>query len=134
VAGPELVGDAQGDVAAAAASLVGAFGRHDPEAYFAHFSPDATFVFYNVASILRSRRQYEELWRTWEEENGFRVLRCLSRTGEVRMLGPQAAVFTHEVTTTVATAGREETLAERETIVFARSGDRWVAVHEHLSG
>jgi ketosteroid isomerase-like protein len=27
----------------------------------------------------------------------------------------------------------EQTLTERETIVFRRDGDRWTAVHEHLS-
>ncbi|WP_258036684.1 nuclear transport factor 2 family protein [Streptomyces sp. SM10] len=44
------------------------------------------------------------------------------------------AVFSHDVETRVATHAGEETVHERETIVFARGGDgRWTAVHEHLS-
>jgi ketosteroid isomerase-like protein len=37
------------------------------------------------------------------------------------------------VTTVVRTAPGEQTLRERETIVFRREAGRWVAVHEHLS-
>lgn len=45
-----------------------------------------------------------------------------------------AAVFTHDVRTRVRMPAGEETLHERETIVFAREEDgRWLAVHEHLS-
>lgn len=46
----------------------------------------------------------------------------------------ETAVFTHDVETRVSTRDGEETLRERETIVFARQadGDR-LAVHEHLS-
>lgn len=121
------------EVAAVAARLVDAFGHHDVDRYFAHFSTDATFVFYTVDHVLGSRAEYEALWRTWEREDGFSVRGCRSETGAVRMLGPDAAVFTHLVTTVVATTGGEETLHERETIVFSRVGADWVAVHEHLS-
>lgn len=121
------------EVAATAESLVAAFGRHDVPAYFDHFSEDATFIFHTVNRVLRSRAEYEELWHTWENVDGFQVRGCRSETAVVRMLGPDAAVFTHDVTTAVATRGIEETLKERETIVFVRSGDRWLAVHEHLS-
>lgn len=38
------------------------------------------------------------------------------------------------MTAVVFPAGSEQTLDERETIVFQRDGDRWLAVHEHLSG
>ena len=124
---------ARADVAAAAARLVEAFGRNDVACYFAHFSEDATFVFYAVDRVLRSRAEYEELWQTWEREDGFTVRECRSETGAVRMIGQDAAVFTHLVTTVVATKGNEETLHERETIVFARDGGDWAAVHEHLS-
>jgi ketosteroid isomerase-like protein len=37
------------------------------------------------------------------------------------------------VTTVVGGTGGEQTLHERETIVFRREASRWVAVHEHLS-
>ncbi len=125
--------DVAGEVTAVAASLVDAFGRHDTARYFAHFSVDATFIFHTVDRVLRSRREYEELWRSWEEEDGFRVRSCRSADGSVQVLSRDAAVFTHGVTTVVSTNGSEETLQERETIVFARRDEGWVAVHEHLS-
>jgi ketosteroid isomerase-like protein len=120
-----------GSVLAAAASLVEAFGRHDVEAYFAAFHPEATFVFYTHPTPLRSRAAYEELWRSWEQD-GFRVLSCASSDQHVQELG-DVAVFTHRVATRVRFGADEESLDERETIVFARSGEGWVAVHEHLS-
>jgi ketosteroid isomerase-like protein len=120
-----------GSVLAAAAALVEAFGRHDVEAYFAAFDPDATFVFYTHPTPLRSRAEYELLWRSWEQD-GFRVLSCASSDQHVQELG-DVAVFTHRVATRVRFGADEESLDERETIVFTRSGDGWLAVHEHLS-
>jgi ketosteroid isomerase-like protein len=119
-------------VLAAARDLVRAFGGHDTDGYFGCFAPDATFIFYTTADRLTSREAYRRLWRQWEEQDGFRVLSCRSDRPSVQMLG-DAAVFTHEVTTVVRSALGEETLAERETIVFRRQAGRWVAVHEHLS-
>ena len=121
----------QQQVLAAAASLVGAFGRHDVDAYFAAFRPDATFCFYTSPRLLRSRAEYRELWETWEQD-GFRVLACESSQQRVQPLG-DVAVFTHRVATRVRLAGDETLLDERETIVFARAEDGWTAVHEHLS-
>ncbi len=119
-------------VLTAAAGLVDAFGRHDTAAYFAGFAPDATFSFYTHPEPLRSRAAYEELWRTWERD-GFRVLSCTSSDGHVQDLG-DVAVFTHRVATRVRFGSDEESLDERETIVFARTPDAgWRAVHEHLS-
>jgi ketosteroid isomerase-like protein len=43
------------------------------------------------------------------------------------------AILTHIVRTEIATNQGQETLSERETIVFHRRDGRWVAVHEHLS-
>ena len=121
------------EVLAAAASLVDAFGRHDTEAYFASFAPDATFVFYTHDTPLRSRAEYEELWSSWEAD-GFRVLSCTSSDQHVQELAENVAAFTHRVHTTVRTGEDEESLDERETIVFRREDDgRWLAVHEHLS-
>ncbi|HTZ92370.1 MAG TPA: hypothetical protein VMB74_08240 [Streptosporangiaceae bacterium] len=37
------------------------------------------------------------------------------------------------MTTVIGSTRGEETVAERETIVFRRDGGRWAAVHEHLS-
>jgi ketosteroid isomerase-like protein len=116
----------------AAATLVDAFGRHDAAAYFGAFRPDATFVFHSHPEPLRSRADYERLWRGWEAD-GFRVLACRSTDRHVQLLG-DVAVFTHRVATTVRAGEAEESLDERETIVFARDGDAgWSAVHEHLS-
>jgi ketosteroid isomerase-like protein len=121
------------EVLTAADSLVRAFGRHDKEAYFASFAPDATFCFYNVPKRLHSRRAYEELWSTWERNDGFQVLSCASRNPHVQMLG-EVSIFTHEVHTTTRINETPEAVDERETIVFARQPDgTWLAVHEHLS-
>lgn len=119
------------DVLSAAASLVDAFGRHDPDAYFAAFRPDATFCFYTHPQSLRSRAEYEQLWATWERD-GFRVLSCASSEQQVQNLS-DVAVFTHRVATRVRFGGVEQSLDERETIVFTRGASGWLAVHEHLS-
>jgi ketosteroid isomerase-like protein len=119
------------EVLAAAASLVDAFGRHDVDGYFAAFAPGRHFVFHSHPEPLGSRAAYEALWRSWEQD-GFRVLSCASSGQHVQDLG-DVAVFTHRVATRVRSGDVEERLDERETIVFARDGDRWLAVHEHLS-
>ena len=43
---------------------------------------------------------------------------------------PSSATTSRPVTRTRA---GEQAVSERETIVFRRDGDRWAAVHEHLS-
>jgi ketosteroid isomerase-like protein len=120
------------EVLAAARHLVQAFGRHDTAAYFDCFAPDATFIFYNAAARLASRGEYQRLWRQWEREDDFRVQSCVSAQPLVQDLG-DAAVFSHDVTTVIRTRAGDQTTRERETIVFRRDGDRWSAVHEHLS-
>jgi ketosteroid isomerase-like protein len=120
----------------AAAALVDAFGRHDTAAYFASFAPDATFTFYTAPEPLRSRAEYEEVWATWEREDGFHVVSCVSSDPFVQVVGSAGdiGIVTHRVSTQVRTNEGTETVAERETIVFARGSDgRWQAVHEHLS-
>jgi ketosteroid isomerase-like protein len=120
-------------VLAAADRLVDAFGRHDREAYFAAFAPDASFIFYNLDRVLTSRAAYEREWRLWEERDGFRVLGCRSSDRNVRMAG-ECAIFTHQVETDLLMGGERLSNRERETIVFAHDGEgRWVAIHEHLS-
>lgn len=123
---------AEGAVFAAAARLVDAFSRHDADAYFAAFAEDATFIFHNLDPVLTSRDAYRAEWRLWEERDGFRVLGCRSSDRNVQMAG-DAAVFTHTVETEVAAGGETMTNRERETIVFRREGDDWIAFHEHLS-
>lgn len=117
----------------AADRLVGAFGCGRVEEYFACFHPRATFVFYTTDRRLESTAEWRELWDSLERDEGFRVLECNSSGRLVQDLG-DAAVFTHDVETRVSTHAGEETLRERETIVFAREVDGgWIAVHEHLS-
>ncbi|MCW3479647.1 nuclear transport factor 2 family protein [Neisseriaceae bacterium JH1-16] len=117
----------------AADALVQAFGRHDTDAYFAAFAPNASFVFHTLPQRLDSRAAYQAEWRNWEHDLGFRVVRCASSDQQVQWVG-EAALFTHTVETVVAIDGVEQAMRERETIVFQRDADqRWLAVHEHLS-
>ncbi|OLP72234.1 DUF4440 domain-containing protein, partial [Salmonella enterica subsp. enterica serovar Javiana] len=121
------------EVLAAADALVSAFASGDSAAYFACFAPEATFVFHTTPQRLGSRAEYEALWAQWVEEDGFAVVSCASSDQVVQVLGPDVAVFAHDVATVVDVAGAREELAERETIVFVRRDGAWVAVHEHLS-
>ena len=130
--GPDQAPDDTAAVARTATALVAAFGRHDTLAYFQHFAPEATFVFYTVDHVLTSRAAYESLWSTWEQQDGFRVRSCTSANSAVSVLG-DVAIFTHDVSTTVSGHGDATELSERETIVFQRRGHRWLAIHEHLS-
>lgn len=136
VTGP-VGGSSHIEVLDAALALIAAFARHDTERYFSAFREDATFVFHNHHRRLESLGQYRALWRRWERDNGFTVLDCESSERRIDLYG-DVAVFTHDVATTqrsgATVADATVTItAERETIVFARVGDRWLAVHEHLS-
>ena len=126
-------GDAADEVRAAANALISAFGAHDTEGYFHAFRPDASFVFYTSPERLESRAAYREEWERWEREDGFHVLDCASSDQMVQVVGG-AAVFTHSLATRIRLDAGEESVRERETIVFAREHDgSWLAVHEHLS-
>ncbi|MCX7277955.1 MAG: nuclear transport factor 2 family protein [Burkholderiales bacterium] len=117
----------------AARTLVDAFSRHDTQAYFAAFAPEASFIFHTYATVLPTRAAYQALWAEWERAIGFRVLSCRSQDATVQMLG-EVGVFCHQVHTVVGTHDGEIALDERETIVFQRYADgQWLAVHEHLS-
>lgn len=125
--------DVERQILEAADRLVEAFGGGRVDEYFACFHPRATFVFYTTDRRLESTAEWRELWDSLERDEGFRVLECRSRRRRVQDLG-ETAVFTHDVETRVSTNAGEETLHERETIVFARGEGRgWLAVHEHLS-
>jgi ketosteroid isomerase-like protein len=120
-------------VLAAADRLVEAFGNHDTKAYFAAFAPDASFIFYNLDRVLRTRAEYEAEWQLWESRDGFRVMGCKSTDRAVSMAG-DAAVFSHTVETDVVFGEQQVTNLERETIVFSRNdAGEWQAIHEHLS-
>jgi hypothetical protein len=120
-------------VLAAAAKIVDDFGKHRTADYFAGFSADATFMFYTHSARLDSRHAYEELWAKWQSEDGFKVHGCRSSHQLVQLMGDDAAVFTHLVSSDIEFAGEVSTVEERETIVFANVHGSWIAVHEHLS-
>lgn len=122
----------ENEVLTAAAELVEAFGSTRTREYFAAFAADATFVFHTEQNRLEARSEYETLWNSWLAE-GWKVSACESTDARVQLIG-DSAVFSHTVRTTAGVPGAEETTLERETIVFARFGDRILAVHEHLSG
>ena len=130
---PGLAQDVEREVLAAAEALVRAFAGGDSAAYFACFAPDATFVFHTTPPRLGSRAAYEALWEQWVTEDGFRVVSCASSNPVVQVLGADAAVFAHDVATVLEVGGGREELRERESIVFARRDEVWMAVHEHLS-
>ena len=122
------------EVQDAADRLVAAFAATDTEAYFAAFSPQATFIFHPEAQRLGSRSAYRTLWDSWLA-GGWRVLECRSSEQDIQLLGA-TAVFSHRVATTVQIdrSGGRDTSDERETIIFSRGPDGGiVCVHEHLS-
>lgn len=117
---------------AAVDEIIDNFGQHRREAYFGGFAPDATFLFYTHPNRLESRAAYEQLWRSWEQNNGFHVHTCTSSNQRLQVFG-QTAVFSHDVDTVVTLDGVTDTVAERESIVLERRHGTWLCVHEHLS-
>jgi hypothetical protein len=63
----------------------------------------------------------------------FKILSCTSSDQDIRMVGNNVAVFTHNVSTDISTNAGVDTVSERETIVFELVGGSWIAIHEHLS-
>lgn len=120
-------------ILSAASQLVTAFGQHDTKAYFAAFSPDASFVFHTHDGALNSRAEYETLWASWERDFGFRVIACQSHNPQVQIFH-DVGILRHDVTTHLQTVDGNQHVEERETIVFAKNSDGvWLGVHEHLS-
>jgi len=115
-----------------AESLVEAFAASDAERYFAHFHPDATFLFHDTPGLIGSRAVYQEMWAEWVSEAGFQVLECESTEARVDQYG-DLAIFTHQVRTVRLIDGERSEVFERETIVLHRDGETWTCVHEHLS-
>lgn len=111
--------------------LIAAFAANDTAAYFACFTPDATFVFHPESSRFGDRAAYEAVWASWLD-SGWRVVSCISSDRLVQTYGT-FAVLTHTCDTVTSVDGEETTLRERESIVFVVDGDRLLAVHEHLS-
>ena len=121
------------EVRTTADAIVAAYGAHQTDDYFQAFHPEATFVFYSSPERLDSRAEFRREWERWMREDGFRVLECVSSDQLVQPLG-DVAVLTHSLKTRLQTNAGEETVLERETIVFSWQADgSWIAVHEHLS-
>jgi hypothetical protein len=122
------------EVLATAAHLIECYGQNDTHAYLACFALNATFDFYFLGEMLMSRIAWTvELVHL--ESKGVRVLSCTSSHQHVRILSSTVALFHHDVVTVETSPDKgEETLSERETIIFVlgESG-RWLAVHEHLT-
>ncbi len=121
------------DVKRTAANLVGHFGSARVKEYFECFSESADFIFYTHTERLKSRKAYEDLWKTWEIDMNFKVLSCTSTNQDVRLVGDEVAIFTHNVSTEVSTNDGVDSVLERETIVFELINGKWIAIHEHLS-
>jgi ketosteroid isomerase-like protein len=111
--------------------LIAAFAANDTQAYFAWFTPDATFVFQPEDRRFEDRAAYEAVWASWLA-SGWRVVSCISSDRMVQTYG-NFAVLTHTCDTVTSVDGQETTLRERESIIFVLDGDRLLAVHEHLS-
>jgi len=111
--------------------LIAAFAANDTAAYFAWFTPDATFVFHPEDRRFEDRADYEAVWASWLA-SGWRVVSCISSDRMVQNYG-NFAVLTHTCDTVTSVDGQETTLRERESIIFVLDGDRLLAVHEHLS-
>lgn len=119
------------DVLTATDRLVAAFAATETDAYFACFTPDATFVFHPEPTRFDDRAAYERVWSGWLAD-GWRVVSCESSERLVQLLG-DTAVLSHRVRTVAGVGQDLATAEERETIVFARVSGELLAVHEHLS-
>jgi ketosteroid isomerase-like protein len=109
--------DPAAEVVDASKAIITAFGRNDPDAYFKLFDPEATFIFYTTPQRLESCSAYEQEWAAWRRNLGFRVRSCTSSDQRVQLFG-DVAILTHLVRTEITTKNGDETLHERETIVF----------------
>ena len=117
---------AQQEVLAAAAKIVADFGAHRTADYFAGFAADASFMFYTHTKRLDSRAEYEALWAKWEAEDGFKVHACRSSNQLVQVLGDDAAVFSHLVSSDIEFGGQVSTIAERETIALTKEKEELI--------
>jgi uncharacterized protein (TIGR02246 family) len=126
------VGAVESQVREAYEQLVAAFreGRMDDK--FACFAYEATVI--DGARWFGSLDEYRAAWDRWAaEHDGSAVLSVDTRIMNLQMLG-DAAVLVHSIQTRERTDAGEETIHERETIVFAKQpDDRWLVVHQHLS-
>jgi ketosteroid isomerase-like protein len=113
--------------------LLTAFGTHDKDAYFSCFHPEATFMFYTVPDMIPNRYEYQKIWREWEENLEFKVMGCVSKNQNWQYF-QNTAIFTHQVETQLKTIDGQQTINEKESIVFQlQDNGEWLCIHEHLS-
>ena len=110
--------------------LMKAFASGDLEKYFACFHEDASFLFPGEP-LLEPRSAYRSKWLRWKDE-GVRVAEVVADDVRVRLFG-DTAVVTHHIVTTVTVGGNSTVDRERESIIFTRTEEGWLAIHEHLS-
>ena len=94
--------DPVAEAIAASKAIITAFGRDEPNTYFALFDSAATFIFYTSPECLESRAAYEAEWATWRRDLGFRVRSCASSDQHVQVLD-DVAILTHFVRTDITT-------------------------------
>lgn len=112
------------------AQLMNAFASGDSDRYFACFHEDASFLFPGEP-LLEPRSAYRSSWLRWQDE-GVRFTEVVADDVRVRVFG-DTAVVTHHIVTTVNAGGNATVDRERESIIFTRTAEGWLAIHEHLS-
>lgn len=107
--------------------------RNVPD-YLDCFAVDATTVVtYRSPQSFESFGDWAKEINRLEAENTF-VVMCLSANQRVQLLSWNVAIFRHDATIVEQDAsGRQTICHERETIIFRLDGDRWLAVHKHIS-
>ncbi|EXF23929.1 ketosteroid isomerase [Nesterenkonia sp. AN1] len=118
-------------ISSAAEAIVRAFERNDENDYFSRFSPTCTFIFAPDDTVHADRASWHSAWGKLQE-SGWRVVSCRTLESGVRILA-EGGVFWHVLETTAIVDGEPQTYRERETIVFEKSQEGLLAVHEHLS-
>ena len=119
-------------VEAAADALLDAFAANDRPRYFSSFVPEASFVFPIVDRVMLSRDDYAAEWQNWIDTDDFKVTAFQSLDRLIQVYG-DVAIFIHRSVTHSTGHGGERVLNERETIIFRKINDKWMAVHEHVS-
>ncbi|TQK17642.1 ketosteroid isomerase-like protein [Microbacterium sp. SLBN-154] len=113
------------------AGLSEAFASNDVEAYLAGFHEEATFQFHYSPRLVDGRDEYRRLWREWEQNDGFRILRSVTSDLTIR-ISSSVCVVVQSLDMTYAVGDRVIPSAERQTLVFAQDAG-WLAIHEHNS-
>jgi ketosteroid isomerase-like protein len=83
--------------------------------------------------MIPNRYEYQKIWREWEENLEFKVMGCVSKNQNWQYF-QNTAIFTHQVETQLKTIDGQQTINEKESIVFQlQDNGEWLCIHEHLS-